>query len=73
MKSKLPRWVTSPALLQSGLDRNAVLRLRRTYPRIDINTLTRAEIEAWMRDDYKATVEMLSMRKLYLEKSGEMF
>jgi hypothetical protein len=36
----------------------------------DVNTLTRAEIEDWIQADYRATLEMMNMRRLYLQKSG---
>src|SRR5271156_2364200 len=48
-KSKLPRWVTSLALFQSGLDRDALLRMSRNLRGTDVNTLTRAEIEDWIQ------------------------
>jgi hypothetical protein len=43
-------------------------RLVRNLRGVDANTLTKSEI-AWMRDDYRATLEMHDMQRLYEQKS----
>jgi hypothetical protein len=66
---RMPQWAASEALCQSGLDRAALRRLRRNFPRRDVNTLTPAEIAAWKERDAALRLEICSVRLLYAEKS----